>query len=128
MGVEVLQADGKRVLLSAPLAPNLNHRRTVFGGSAAAVAILAAWSLVHLRLVALGLPSRLVIQHNAMDYLTPIDGAFHALCEFDDEDAWRRFVALLTRRRKARIRMTALLEHRGGVAGRFEGDFVAFLQ
>ncbi|RYE53550.1 MAG: hypothetical protein EOP18_08925, partial [Rhizobiaceae bacterium] len=50
MQVRVVAASVERVTLSAPLAPNINHRATVFGGSASAVAILSAWSLLHLRL------------------------------------------------------------------------------
>ena len=42
------------VVIEAPLAPNINHRKTVFGGSASALGILAAWSLVHLRLAGTG--------------------------------------------------------------------------
>jgi thioesterase domain-containing protein len=40
VSVDAVAADG--VTLRAPLAPNINHRETVFGGSASAVAILAA--------------------------------------------------------------------------------------
>lgn len=46
MEVAVVQVQPEGVILSAPLAPNINHRDTVFGGSASAVAILAAWSLL----------------------------------------------------------------------------------
>jgi thioesterase domain-containing protein len=42
MAVEVQAATPVCVRLCAPLAPNINHRETVFGGSASAVAILAA--------------------------------------------------------------------------------------
>jgi thioesterase domain-containing protein len=45
MGVEVVKADWNGVTLRAPLAPTTNHRKTVFGGSASALAILAAWVL-----------------------------------------------------------------------------------
>ena len=58
MDVTVVEASPHQVVLSAPLAPNINHRDTVFGGSASAVAILAAWSMLHLRLSAQGLGSR----------------------------------------------------------------------
>ncbi|MGE5240286.1 MAG: YiiD C-terminal domain-containing protein, partial [Bacteroidota bacterium] len=50
MGVEVMEASGEKVELAAPFAPNINHLETVFGGSASAVAILAAWTLLHVRL------------------------------------------------------------------------------
>ena len=42
MQVSVAAVDADGVTLQAPLAPNINHRDTVFGGSASAVAILAA--------------------------------------------------------------------------------------
>ena len=42
MQVTVVEASLQQVVLTAPVAPNINHRETVFGGSASAVAILAA--------------------------------------------------------------------------------------
>ena len=53
MGVRVLRAEPGGVVVEAPLAPNVNHSGTVFGGSASAVALLAAWALVE----AAGAPS-----------------------------------------------------------------------
>ena len=47
LGVKVIRSDGGGVLLAAPLTANLNHRQTFFGGSAAALATLAAWALAH---------------------------------------------------------------------------------
>ncbi len=47
MGVSVVEADAVGIVLSAPLEPNINHRDTVFGGSASSLAVLAAWSVVH---------------------------------------------------------------------------------
>jgi thioesterase domain-containing protein len=50
MEVAVREAGSDGVVLYAPLAPNINHRDTVFGGSASAVAILAAWSALYVRM------------------------------------------------------------------------------
>ncbi len=70
MGVRVLEANAALVRLSAPLAPNLNHRQTFFGGSAAALATLAAWALAHQKLLAEeGLDAHLVIQRSSMEYI-----------------------------------------------------------
>jgi thioesterase domain-containing protein len=66
MQVSVLDAKEDCVVLSAPLAPNINHTETIFGGSASAVAILAAWSLVHVRLKGAGIAYSIVIQRNTM--------------------------------------------------------------
>ena len=58
MQAQVLAASTEGITLGAPLAPNINHRETVFGGSASALAILAAWALVHTRLRAEGIAGR----------------------------------------------------------------------
>jgi thioesterase domain-containing protein len=125
MQVSVLEAQPDYVTLSAPLPPNINHRETVFGGSAAAVAVLAAWSLVHTRLVTAGLPSRLVIQRSTMRFVMPITGTFTARSFLQDEQAWERFTRTLRRKGKARIAVSCTLGFAGREAGHFEGEFVA---
>jgi len=125
MEITVVSAGETGIVLRAPLAPNINHRETVFGGSASAIAILAGWSLVHTRLRVAGLACRVVIQRNTMDYLRPVQGAFEARSWFESPEAWEGFLRLLQRKGKARITVLAVLEHGGQVAGRFTGDFVA---
>jgi len=125
MQVSVREVKPEHVTLCAPLEPNINHRDTVFGGSAAAVAVLAAWSLVHTRLVDAALPGRLVIQRNTMSFAAPITGAFTARSSFADDRQWQAFVRMLSRRGKARITVWCDLFFRGEEAGHFEGDFVA---
>jgi len=118
-----VQTDG--VTLRAPLAPNINHRETVFGGSASAVAILAGWAFLHTRLVGAGLPSRLVIQRNTMNYELPIAGSFTARSFIQTPAAWESFVLTLKRRGRARLTVSCILEYDGQPAGRLEGEFVA---
>jgi thioesterase domain-containing protein len=125
MGVRVASASAQRVELRAPLAPNVNHRETVFGGSAAAVATLAAWSLLHVRMRASHPQARLVIQRNTMLYEQPITGDFVAVCDGTDATQWRRFEAILERHGRARITLAATLFQESLRVGRFEGDFAA---
>lgn len=125
MQVSVVSLDQGGVLLAAPLAPNINHRETVFGGSASALAILAAWSLLHVRLLDAGAPSRVVIQRNSMDYELPMAGTFTARSSLAEPEAWPQFLRMLSRRGKARARVSSVLECAGEMAGRFSGEFVA---
>ena len=126
MAVRVISIAYDKVVLGAPLAPNINHRDTVFGGSASALAILSAWSLLHLRLAAADQPSRVVIQRNSMDYLAPIAGDFTATATIGAETNWDGFLRMLTRKGIARVTIGAELEYQGSVAGRLSGEFVAF--
>ncbi|MBI5848875.1 MAG: YiiD C-terminal domain-containing protein [Nitrospirae bacterium] len=125
MGVEVRKADAEGVVLSAPLAPNINHRETVFGGSASSLAILAAWTAVHFRLKQEGLTCRLVIQRNSMSYDKPIAGDFTARCDAPETEAWQHFVAMLKRKKIARVELSSVIEYDQQIAGRMEGAFVA---
>jgi thioesterase domain-containing protein len=126
MEVTAIDVSAESVQLSAPLAPNLNHRATVFGGSASSLAILAAWSLLHVRL-RVSLPSAsIVIQRQSMSYNRPIHGVFSARASLAQPAEWPRFLRLLTRRGKARICVTATLDFDGEQVGFFSGDFVAF--
>ena len=125
MAVSVRAAHTERVVLAAPLAPNINHRETVFGGSAAALAILAAWTLLHLRLERETFNGRIVIQASTIRYDKPIVDAFEAVCAFTDAPRWARFTATLYRRRRARITLDATLYCGGDTVGAFSGEYVA---
>jgi len=125
MGVQVRVATPEHVLLFAPLAPNINHQQTVFGGSGAAVATLSAWSLLHLRLARAGLEAELVIQRSSMEYERPITGDFEAECRCAGDEEWRRFATLLERRGRARLTLAARLLQESAAMAAFMGDFVA---
>lgn len=127
MGVRVKIATPKRVELWAPLEPNRNDHKTVFGGSAASVATLAAWVLLQVRLEHAQADAQLVIQRCSLEYKRPITGDFVATCAFEDAVAWARFEQALARRGRARLSLETRLmlrHHRMEVAS-FTGDFVA---
>lgn len=126
MGVSVVSVEDEALTLQAPLGPNINHRQSVFGGSASALAILAGWALLHVRLRAEGLANRLVIQRNIMEYQRPILGPFSARATLEHPDRWKQFTAMLERKGKGRVTVSAVLEQTDQVVGRFTGEFVAF--
>jgi len=125
MQVSVVSVQPNSIILSAPLEPNINHRDTVFGGSASAVAILAGWSLLHLRLKSAGISCRLVIQRNTMNYTSPIAGPFTARSSVHGGTTWEAFLRMLARKGRARVTASSVLEYNGQIAGEFNGEFVA---
>jgi thioesterase domain-containing protein len=125
MGVRVVVCDETGVRLTAPLKPNINHRATVFGGSASAVAILAAWTYLHAVLRGADLTTRLVIQRNTIDYLTPITGDFESVCPALPAAEVERFVRTVRRHGRARITVAAELTCAGLKTASFSGDYVA---
>lgn len=124
MGVEIVAATSAKVTLSAPLAPNVNHQGTVFGGSASAVALLSAWALLHLRLVDTGINAAIVVKKYGMKYERPMIADFTATARVDTAD-WPPFLDSLRRRGRARIPVLATLRCGGDQVGELDGEFVA---
>jgi thioesterase domain-containing protein len=123
MGVTVLQAEPTGVVMSAPLAPNVNHSGTVFGGSASAVAVLAAWSQVEVGLQAAVQPGRIVIRRSAMDFERPIVADFTATAVPPSPEEWARLLGTLQRGRMGRIAVRSVLDCQGERVGELEGEF-----
>jgi thioesterase domain-containing protein len=121
----VMEASRECVRLSAPLGPNINHRESVFGGSLSALAILSAWSYLHVCLEREGRKCRLVIQRNTMAYEEPGLGTFEATVQAVDDADWKRFTRTIDKMGKARLTLNSLLTANEVTLGRFEGQFVA---
>jgi thioesterase domain-containing protein len=125
MAVSVTAINESGVILSAPLLPNINHRSTVFGGSISAVAILSAWTFVHVQLQILSIRAQIVIQSNSVEYLKPIETEFQAHCLTPSPQDWERFISAVSKRGKGRIMLEAEIFSRGLLAGKFRGEYVA---
>lgn len=123
MKVSVLEATPEKIILGAPLAPNINHRETIFGGSASALTILSAWTLLHTRLTASGFKCTLVIQRNTMSYEKAVTGRFSAQAITPSTEAWQSFTHMLQRKGRARISVSAVLMQEGAYCRAFRGGF-----
>jgi hypothetical protein len=60
-----------------------------------------------------------------MSYEKPIDGVFTARCYAPSAETWRRFIAMVKRKKIGRIEVTSVLEYGDEIAGKMEGVFVA---
>lgn len=124
MGITVCDASPGGVRLRAPLDLNINHRQTVFGGSAAAVAILAGWCMLHVRLPHDGGNNRIVIQRTSVEYIDPITSDFDAVALQPEPREWQKFERLMERRGRGRIGIEVELVADGRVVGRCSGAYV----
>jgi len=125
LGVRVLESTPGRVILEAPLGPNVNHMRSAFGGSVASLATLAGWCLVHVRLREMGVEADIVIQRSAMEFIAPAQSDFTATCVPADDGAWTRLARGVARYGRGRIHLDVSVEAGGGPVGSFQGAYVA---
>lgn len=125
MQVSVLSIEPHQLILQAPLAPNINPHHTVFGGSVATMATLAAWCLLYTRLQTEGMTNHLVVRRSSLDYDQPISGDFKAIATLEQPEQWATAMEFLQKRGKAKIAVLAVLDYDGHITGRFRGEFVA---
>jgi len=123
MGVEVVRADAGGVVLAAPLAPNLNHEESGFGGSISALAILAGWTLLHVTVGAEVAGARIVIQRSEIDFISPARGGLEASCPPAASDSWDRFCESVQRKGRGRVRLGVSVESNGELCALFRGQY-----
>jgi len=125
MQVKVASLDQAGLTLTAPLAPNINHERTAFGGSLASLMILACWGYLWSSLDE-GRGSRIVVKDGQLDYLKPVTDTLRAQCAPADAQALLKFRDTLARRGRARIELKAEIQQDGAVGARYAGSFAVF--
>ncbi|HLM57264.1 MAG TPA: YiiD C-terminal domain-containing protein [Pyrinomonadaceae bacterium] len=123
MGVRVVEYDGGRLVLSAPLDANVNHLGTAFGGSLNALAVLSGYGLLWLELG--DDECHIVIRESSISYERPVRGELRASCALPEAEALAEFKRTFRQRGRARITLAATIEHEGVAAVRFRGTFVA---
>ncbi|AZL16393.1 YiiD C-terminal domain-containing protein [Rickettsiales endosymbiont of Stachyamoeba lipophora] len=125
LGVEVKDATCSRVVLSAPIELNINHKGTVFGGSLHSLATLSCWGLVFMNLADYPLPTEIVIANSEIKYLTPVKNNFTVECSTIDKHDWIQFKEVLDEKGKSRIKLNANIYQGGDLAIDYQGVFVA---
>ena len=125
MQVRVADFDASGLTLTAPLAPNINHERSAFGGSLASLMTLACWGYLWLTLEdEQGL--HIVVNEAKLDYLKPVTAALTARCPAPEHATLDRFLGTLARRGKARLELQAEVRQGHAVAALYTGSFVAY--
>jgi thioesterase domain-containing protein len=127
MGIAVTSWDGHTVTLTAPLAPNMNHADTAFGGSIAALGILAGYTLLFLAMRDRQISNRLLIQKSEVDFLRPIDTELRATATAPDSPTLDTFLETLRRKRRARISLPSSIFTGQLLAATHTGLYIAFL-
>jgi thioesterase domain-containing protein len=123
MEVSVMSADHSGVVLAVPLAPNVNHRGTMFGGSASALAMLAGWGYIWTLLREVDMEGTIVIRRNRMDFNSPLKEDIRAKTSTIDDKSIASLLQGLRTHGEARQLVEVTLFNEQHAAAFFEGEF-----
>lgn len=124
IGIQVEQCEVDRIVLTAPIEPNINHKCTAFGGSLYSVAVLAGWSFIFHNMKLHQLEGHIVIQHSEVDYKIPVDGQIKAECSMQESDDLYRFIKTYKRKGRARIKLQVRIMFNNTEAMILTGQYV----
>lgn len=126
MGIRVIQTGPRQLILEAPLAPNVNHLGSVFGGALHTLPTLACYAALWTLLVEGGVDGHVVVKESHAHYRAPVRGTFRATCARPPASVAATFIDELRRFKKARMDLESVVEGAGGKpAVEFHGSFVA---
>jgi thioesterase domain-containing protein len=124
IGIEVSEYTGLSLTLKAPLATNINHKCTAFGGSLYSVAVLSGWGLIYLLLQQHELSGHIVIQESNTRFLKPVVSDITARCSFESTGQYERFIAMYKRKARARIQLESHIVCNAASNVIFKGGYV----
>ena len=126
MDVQLHACTADMFSLHAPLAPNVNDKGCVFGGSLVSLLTLTGWGLVELALRERDEACDLYVSESTVRYLAPLWGDFHGEARLAEDNSWDTFFATLRARGKARIEVACVVPGDAGAsAATLSARFVA---
>lgn len=124
MGIEVQKLTTNEVKLKAPIALNVNHRRSAFGGSVDSLFLTAGWSYIRLVVDHFD-PLPIIVGNKATTtFQRPITDDFTARLIIPDKKEVDKFLDSYKRFGKARITLEAEIKDNGKTYAVFKGDYV----
>src|SRR5215212_7858943 len=118
MGLRLAGNEGDGFAVEAPVALNLNHLRTAFGGSINAVATLSAYGFLWLELNEAA--AHVVVAEGSIQFLRPVRETIRAVCLRPDANTLAVFRRDFSERGKARIALRVQVREAGAIAAEFE--------
>ena len=115
MGLRLGEYGPGGIVLTAPLAPNVNDKGIAFGGSIASLMSLAGWALTDFILREDGVEgAEVVIARTSIEFLRPVVGPIEARCARPSAAEVSRLLAAWRSRARARWDLECTVEGEGG--------------
>ncbi len=128
MGLEVVSFDDHSATVRAPISPNLNDKKTAFGGSLYSICTVGCWSLVALNLAKRDLTADIIIYDSQMKYFKPLTEDIEATCTLAEGANWDDFNKSIDENGKAKIAATAEVKLGDEQANAYAAKFAVILR
>lgn len=123
MDIKVLDYDGSKLTLCAPLSNNINHQNSAFGGSLFSLAALAGWGLLQLKLDEEKLDCNTVIAGGEVSYQAPVFNDFTCECNLSNQ-SFLQTIEKLENKNKASLELESQILCNGISSMKFKGRYV----
>lgn len=123
-GIRVVNYDGLRLVVRAPLAVNVDHCGTAFAGSIGAVLMLGGLAIIRLKLADLGITARIMLASSKISYLHPVTEDIEVFCETRSPINVARVRHHLSRDGAATIKITGGIESASKVVVKYAGSYI----
>ncbi len=127
MGLTVRHLSADAITVCAPLAPNMNHKSTAFGGSIYSVTVLTGWGLLYSLLSDETRDAHIVIFESNILFHLPVKEDFCAVCRIPETRAVERFLRVFRKKGRAKIKLLVQIITDDGIAVSFQGTYVAHI-
>jgi thioesterase domain-containing protein len=126
MELRVARWEDHELRLAMPLAPNINHTGTMFGGSLYGITVLTGWGWLTLRLREAGISDgHIVIRGGQIEYPRPVSGDAESVCGAPADEDWQKFLTQYQRRGRARLHLEIRIpDAEGQDCVRLHGEYV----
>lgn len=127
MGVRVEAHDGRELVFSADLAPNINIHGTAFGGSLYSICAVVCWGMLHLKFDEAGIEGHSVLGDARISYRRPVKSHIVARCQLPSDGSFETFIEAVKIGDRARFELVAEIYTNDKPAVTFTGSYSASL-
>ena len=126
MQLQLHEITPRRLSATAPIAPNINDKHTVFGGSSAALMTICGWSLIKCQLEQAGLHNDVVIHQAKTHWQHAQHDDLNIQVSLSDEVDWDDVLSRVSsNKRPVRITVNcAVMNQQGETCTAMTGHFV----
>lgn len=126
MQARIVEVSLEHVALHAPLAPNLNHQGSAFGGSQFALAAGAAWILLSQNLEHHKIQAHIVARTVHAQYKLPITGELQLRCKPRELSDLNQLPVDVVQHHRSELVLDFKLQHQHRDATYLWGEFVVY--